>query len=88
MRLLADAHVSRIFCGFLEAAGHDCAQSELLTPAMSDEVLLNLAVVEKRVILTAEKDFGELVFRRLLAVPGVILLRLRAPTEAERLSLF
>ena len=43
---------------------------------------------EERFLLTADKDFGELVYRRLLAVPGVVLLRLRAASEAERLALF
>jgi len=53
-----------------------------------DEDLLRIAVTEERFLLTADKDFGELVYRRLLAVPGVVLLRLRTASEAERLALF
>ncbi len=88
MKFLANAHISRMLCGFLQSAGHDCAHAELRSPALPDEELLRIVVTEARIILTADKDFGDLVFRRLLAVPGVILLRLRVPSEAERLALF
>ncbi|MGD2108793.1 MAG: DUF5615 family PIN-like protein [Phycisphaerae bacterium] len=88
MRLLADANISRALYGFLESAGHDCIHAETLSPGLSDDELLHMAVDEERTILTADKDFGELVFRRLLTVPGVILLRLHVPSEAERVALF
>ena len=42
-----------------------------------DETILARAQVEKRIVLTNDKDFGELAFRRRLpAACGVILLRL------------
>jgi predicted nuclease of predicted toxin-antitoxin system len=88
MKLLANAHISRAICGFLDSAGHDCVHAELLSPGLPDEEVLRRALTEERVILTADKDFGELVFRRLLPVCGVILLRFRVPSEAERLALF
>ncbi len=88
MKLLANAHISRAIWGYLQSAGHDCVHAELLAPGLPDDELLRIALAEQRIILTADKDFGELVFRRLLAVPGVILLRLRVPSEAERLALF
>jgi predicted nuclease of predicted toxin-antitoxin system len=88
MKLLANAHISRALCGFLESVGHDCVHAELLAPGLPDEELLRIAVAQERVLLTADKDFGELVFRWLLPVTGLILLRLRVPSEAERLALF
>jgi predicted nuclease of predicted toxin-antitoxin system len=86
MKVLANAHISRAICGFLESEGHDCVHAEVLSPGLSDEKLLRIAVEDGRVILTADKDFGELVFRQLLPVRGVILLRFRLPSEAERLA--
>ena len=51
--------------------------------ASSDETVLALALADGRVLLTFDKDFGELAFRRgLLATPGVILLRPRLRTLA------
>lgn len=44
--------------------------------SLSDTELIALASQEERLLLTADKDFGELVFRRGQAVPGLILLRI------------
>ncbi len=87
MKVLANAHISRAICGFLESEGHDCIHAELLSPGLPDEELLRIAVADDRIILTADKDFGELVFRRLLPVRGVVLLRFRLASEAERLAM-
>lgn len=87
MKLLANAHISLAICRFLAEQGYDCIHAEQIAPGMPDDELLRLAVAEQRIILTADKDFGELVFRRLIPAEGVILLRLRAASEAERLAL-
>ncbi len=47
-----------------------------MAPGVSDQDVLNLANHEQAVLVTADKDFGELVFRQHLLNPGVILLRL------------
>jgi predicted nuclease of predicted toxin-antitoxin system len=88
MNLLANAHISRAILGFLQSTGHDCLHAELVSPGMPDEELLRVAVQQQRVILTADKDFGDLVYRRCIPAVGVILLRIHAATEAERLTLF
>ncbi|MGL3109455.1 DUF5615 family PIN-like protein [Bradyrhizobium sp. BR 1432] len=44
--------------------------------SLSDVEVIVLASREGRLLLTADKDFGELVFRRGQAVPGLILLRI------------
>jgi predicted nuclease of predicted toxin-antitoxin system len=87
MKILANAHISRAIFGFLTSLGHDCVHTELVSPGMPDDDLLQLAVGQRRIILTADKDFGDLVYRRGLPAVGIILLRLRAATEAERLKL-
>jgi len=88
MRLLANAHISRLIFEFLCEEGHDCVHAERVRAGMADDALLRLAVDQRRVVITADKDFGELVFRRMMPAIGVILLRFRVPTEAERLKLF
>lgn len=88
MKLLANAHVSRSIYEFLRSEGHDCLHAELSSSGMSDDALLQLALSEQRVIVTADKDFGELVFRRRIPAVGLVLLRLRATTEADRAALF
>jgi hypothetical protein len=47
------------------------------------------AADENRLLLTEDKDFGELVFRRGQAVPGLVLLRIEPehlPLKWERLN--
>ena len=45
-------------------------------PAATDEVLLRKANAESRLLLTSDKDFGELVYRLGRATEGVLLVRL------------
>ena len=46
--------------------GHDTLSAVEKTPGVSDEALLTLAMRERRVLITLDKDFGELVFVRRL----------------------
>jgi predicted nuclease of predicted toxin-antitoxin system len=43
---------------------------------MTDEEVLEIARVEGRLLITEDKDFGELVYRLKRDLPGVIMLRL------------
>jgi predicted nuclease of predicted toxin-antitoxin system len=84
MKILLDAHISRPVMSNLMEEGHDCIHAGHLPPKTSDTELMRLAIAEQRVILTADKDFGELVFHRRLIAPGVVLLRFNYQSEAER----
>jgi predicted nuclease of predicted toxin-antitoxin system len=88
MKLLADAHISRAMVAYLRGLGHDVVHAATLAPRMSDSAILKLSAADVRVVLTADKDFGELCFRRLIACAGVVLLRLGAASELERVDTF
>ncbi len=88
MKLLADAHISRTMVAYLDGLGHDVLHVATLSPRMSDSTILKLAATEGRVVLTADKDFGELCFRRLIPCTGVVLLRLGSASERERVAAF
>ncbi|MEA5518431.1 MAG: DUF5615 family PIN-like protein [Limnoraphis robusta] len=47
-----------------------------MEPGISDDAVLNLANQENAVLLTVDKDFGELVFRLRRIATGVVLIRL------------
>jgi predicted nuclease of predicted toxin-antitoxin system len=49
----------------LVIAGHDVEAVRLVMPGSSDQKVLEAAVESKRVLLTFDRDFGELVFRTL-----------------------
>lgn len=64
-------------------AGIDLVWVRDIMPGASDDLVLAKAVSEDRVLVTFDKDFGDLVFDRgRTASPGVILLRprLRSPS--------
>ena len=66
--------------------GHDVSSAADLRPGETDEEWLRLAETEDRVIVTSDKDFGELVFRDGLNTNGILLLRLEGLTMDRRLT--
>jgi predicted nuclease of predicted toxin-antitoxin system len=82
----ADAHISREIVEMIRSLGHDCADASSIPIAMPDVDVLRTASAAGRVIVTADKDFGELVFVHAIGSPGVILLRLTMATERERVA--
>ena len=52
--------------------GHDVLSGVEIDPRAADEALLTLANQEQRVLVTEDKDFGELVFVRNLPHPCII----------------
>jgi hypothetical protein len=64
----------------LRNAGEDVAHVIEAMPGWTDIAVLHNAQKQGRLLLIEDKDFGELVFRSSLPVPGLVLLRL-APEE-------
>src|SRR3712207_3466631 len=63
MKFLVDACVSSgILISFLRVEGHDVRSAVEIATSVSDQELLELALAEDRVLITADKDFGELMF--------------------------
>jgi predicted nuclease of predicted toxin-antitoxin system len=81
VRILANENVALAAVQALRARGHDVAWVREDAPGTPDEAVLDRAQAEQRVLLTFDKDFGELAFRRgLPAACGVILLRIATPS--------
>jgi len=59
----------------LKRKGLDIVSVIELSLGLKDKEVLNLANKEERIIVTFDKDFGELVVRRRVKVKGLILLR-------------
>ena len=81
MRLLADENVPLASIQQLRADGYDVEQ---LPPGTADLVILERARSAHRVLITFDRDFGELIFRAgEKAPPGVLYLRFEPawPTE-------
>jgi predicted nuclease of predicted toxin-antitoxin system len=84
MRILANENFPAEAVAALRAAGHDVAWVRTDTPGMRDEDVLRRAQAETRIVVTFDKDFGELAFRAgLPASSGVVLFRISAPSSAH-----
>jgi predicted nuclease of predicted toxin-antitoxin system len=84
VRLLANENVPGAAIAALRAAGHDVAWVRTELPGASDQDVLARAQAEGRLLLTFDKDFGELAFRhRLPAEGGIVLFRMAAPSARE-----
>jgi predicted nuclease of predicted toxin-antitoxin system len=76
MKILADEGVDKPIVDRLRSSGFDVKYVLEFSPAIDDEAILSQADNEKRILLTQDKDFGELVYRMKFAHYGVILIRL------------
>jgi predicted nuclease of predicted toxin-antitoxin system len=77
MRLLVNENVARMVIQELRQRGHDVLSVKESMRSAADDVILARAQAEERIVVTHDKDFGELAFRwHLPASCGVILLRL------------
>lgn len=63
MRLLADENIAAPLVLALRAAGHDVTYVAELAPGIADDAVLSLALRQGRLLLTEDKDIGELVIR-------------------------
>ncbi len=84
MNLLAAEGVERQIVERLRRDGHTVLYIAEMEPGVTDDVVLDRANEITALLLAADKDFGELVFReRRLSSGGVVLTRL-AGLSAER----
>jgi predicted nuclease of predicted toxin-antitoxin system len=83
MRFLANENFPFDAVNILRQAGRDVTWIRTEAPGISDPEVLDRAQAEERILLTFDKDFGELAFRaRLPATIGIILFRLKASSSA------
>jgi predicted nuclease of predicted toxin-antitoxin system len=83
VRVLADEHVPGSSIRALREAGHDVVAVAEQAPGAADQTVLARAVAERRVVLTFDRDFGELLYRAgAVAPPGVVFFRLGAVDPA------
>lgn len=85
--LLADENVPKIVISELRQAGFDIQAIQEISPSIPDIEVCELASKRSRIVLTSDKDFGELVVRSAIPVPGIILLRLGDATPPEMANL-
>ena len=76
MNFLADESIDRQIVDALREDDHAVLYVTEMDPGISDDEVLDKAEKGSAILITADKDFGELVFRQQRIAKGVVLVRL------------
>jgi predicted nuclease of predicted toxin-antitoxin system len=81
MRILADENVPVVAVKALRGRGHNVSWIREESPGIEDIAVLTKAKEEQRLLITFDKDFGELAFKRRMPSPqGIVLFRISMPS--------
>lgn len=78
MRFLADESCDFAIVRRLREDGYDVVAVAEIAPRAEDNRVVDLAVRDRRILLTEDKDFGQLLYAHGQAAPGIIFLRYTA----------
>jgi predicted nuclease of predicted toxin-antitoxin system len=87
VRFLVDQSAPARLVEFLHSQGHDATRVGAEYPhGLADVDVLAIAAQEGRILLTSDRDFGELIFVRAQPHSGVIYFRLTTTTLAGHIA--
>ena len=84
LKFVLDVGVGNKVWQYLTANGYDAKLITAINPSMSDSDILFIAENESRMVITMDKDFGELVYHSGKVHKGVLLLRLEDAMGEEK----
>jgi predicted nuclease of predicted toxin-antitoxin system len=87
MTILGDESASGSVLDRLRADGFVVQLVRDISPGVPDTVVLTQSVQSGAIVVTEDKDFGELVFRQGLSHVGVVLLRLEGVSRPRKADL-
>ena len=76
MRFVVDECTGPVVARWLLQSGHDVFSVYDDARGVSDDDILQKAFMQNRILITNDKDFGELIFREKKRHKGIVLLRL------------
>lgn len=86
LKFLIDVGVGKGIERYLLEEGYDTKAVRDIDSRMEDENIIHTAVTENRMVVTMDKDFGELVYHCSMKHCGVLLLRMEDATGTEKLQ--
>ena len=87
IKFLADVNIEKPLVDYLVKQGYDIKWIPDYDCEMPDEDLLQLANQEKRIFITNDKDFGDLIFLQRKVSAGIILFRVKGQNSQETIKL-
>lgn len=86
MKILADENISRILVERLRQEGHLVEYIMEIARGSNDSIVLELANRQGALLVTDDKDFGELVFHQHLRASGILLVRLATLSPSQEVE--
>jgi predicted nuclease of predicted toxin-antitoxin system len=87
VNIVADESVDGPIVVRLRQDGHNVSYVAEMSPGVSDDEVLDEANRQRAILLTADKDFGDLIYRQRRTSQGVILIRLAGLSAAAKAQL-
>ena len=87
MKFVADESIDYQIVSRLREDGHEVLYIAETQSGASDDSVLTQANIQAAVLLTSDKDFGELVFRQHLISSGVVLLRIVGLSQERKAAI-
>ena len=86
LKFLVDVGVGKSIEDFLSQSGYDTKAVRKIDPCLEDKKIIRIATSENRMVITMDKDFGELVYHSGMPHSGVLLLRLEDAVGSMKLQ--
>ncbi|MEM6395550.1 MAG: DUF5615 family PIN-like protein [Bacteroidota bacterium] len=87
MKFILDENIDRIVAGLIEERGYEAILIVDIAPGINDLSVLAKATDSNAVLITQDRDFGELVFKYKKLHIGVILNRLRGLSSDKKANI-
>ena len=84
LKFLADVNIEQIVIETIKQMGYKIKVVSEINLHMEDKEILELAQKEGLILLTNDKDFGELVFRQKCLNNGIILFRVKGEDSRQK----
>jgi predicted nuclease of predicted toxin-antitoxin system len=86
MKFLLDENIGKIVAEFLQQLHHEASRVRKISPGIADPQVLDLSINKDAILITSDKDFGELIFKEGQYHSGVIFLRLETDTSINKIA--
>jgi predicted nuclease of predicted toxin-antitoxin system len=86
VNFVADECCDALLVDGLRSDGHDVLYIQEVAPGSDDDGVLRLAAGQQRILVTEDRDFGELVVRLKLPAHGIVLLRMNPADSDAKLA--
>jgi len=87
LKFIADVNVEKPIIDYLSGKGYDVKWIPDYDCQILDKDLLIMAKAENRILITNDKDFGELIFLRNKLSAGIILIRVKGQGVQNKVKL-